>query len=184
MNDDEFVILEEEIVKRVKELAQEINTYYIRKKINFINVLFISTGAFIFTSDLIRELNVLGLKMKTSEIMVHSYYGTDSGTLELKEDDFCDLDLKNSHLLMIDDILDTGRTLATIKKKILEIYEPSSIEICVFLKKQIEEKKLGLDIKFVGFTIPNIFVVGYGLDYNGEYRELPYIIDFNQLNRD
>lgn len=184
MDDNEFVILEEEIEERVLELAKEINNYYNNKGINSINVIFILTGAFIFTSDLIRELNILGLKMKTRDITVHSYYGTESGQIELIEKDFRELNLNNSDVLIIDDILDTGKTLSAVRKKILEMYDINSLEVCVFLKKRIEGREVNFNINFIGFTIPNLFVVGYGLDYNGEYRELPYIIDLGQLREE
>ncbi|MHA1723661.1 MAG: phosphoribosyltransferase [Promethearchaeota archaeon] len=181
MEEEDFVILEEEIRQRVQELAKEIYHFYSEKKITLIHVIFVLTGAFIFTSDLIRELNSLGLKMKIKEIIVHSYRGMYSGEILLEERDFLDLKLNNAEVLVLDDILDTGKTLQEVKKKILEIYAVKSLELCVFLKKENNERQVDLDIRFVGFNIPNIFVVGYGLDYNGEYRELPYIINLAQL---
>ncbi len=184
MEEEDFVILEEEIKQRVQELAKEIHEFYSEKKISLIHVIFVLTGAFIFTSDLIRELNSLGIKMKIKEIIVHSYRGMHSGEVLLEDRDFLDLKLNNADVLILDDILDTGKTLHAIKEKILEIYAIKSMEFCVFLKKENNERQVDLDIRFVGFNIPNIFVVGYGLDYNGEYRELPYIINLAQLMKD
>ncbi len=167
------LISEEELKRRVEELANEISSEFRDKDPVVICVL---KGAFVFVSDLIRKLDI----PVTTEFIRVSSYGNNvvtSGEVKLE------LDLANSvanrHLILVEDIVDTGLTLQYLRAN-LSARSPASIRVCALLHKPDNNVKLST-IDFVGFNIPGKFVVGYGLDYQGYYRNLPYIAHIEDL---
>lgn len=132
----------------------------------------ILTGAIVFVADLIREMP---LKMSLRLVAVSSYPGTSmqsKGAILRSE---LPNDLRGRHVLIIDDILDSGQTLATVRDLILE-QRPSSLRICVLLRKDVPKRVVDVKAHYVGFDIANEFVVGYGLDYDGYYRNHPEVV--------
>lgn len=158
-----------DINKNVKILGKELTNVYKNRQVTVLSLL---NGSFVFTADLVREMEV---DVDIKFLKVKSYEGTESsGLLTIKNQDFNFNQLDNKHVLVVDDILDTGLTLDTICKKIRNETEALSINSCVLLDKQVKRKTVK-SANFTCFKIPNEFVVGYGLDYNGKYRNLPYI---------
>lgn len=164
---NEILIDEATIKKRVKELGEEISKDYEGKNIVAICVL---KGAVIFMSDLIREI-----KEETMiDFMAVSSYGQStksSGVVKILKD--LDIDIENEHVLIVEDIVDSGVTLKYLKEY-LSARKPASIKICTLLDKP-ERRRVEIEIDYVGFSVLNKFIVGYGLDYNQHYRNLPYI---------
>ncbi len=158
------------IEKRVKGLAQEIAEAY--KGTEKITLLVVLKGAFMFAADLAREINaVKGAPELEIEFVKASSYGQETVSsgevnVELRPD------VKGKHVLIVEDIIDTGRTL----KKMREIIEEktASVKICTLLDKK-ERREVEVAVEFVGFEIPNKFVVGYGIDCAEEFRELPFV---------
>lgn len=159
-------ISNEKIESRLTLLADIINKDYNNIEIIVLSVL---NGAFMFTADLLKKVNV---KVKVSFIKVSSYEGLNS-TGELKEIIGIDSDLSNKHVLLIEDIVDTGLTINTLLKQ-LNLMGVASVEVCTLLFKPNAFKGVQLP-KYVGFEIENDFVVGYGLDLNGFGRNTPHI---------
>jgi hypoxanthine phosphoribosyltransferase len=158
--DKSFVpyLSEADIQQRISELAHTINTDYAGKEVMFIGIL---NGSFMFAADLYKQIQ---LASSISFIKLASYKGTSStGTvitaIGLEEN------LANKHIILIEDIVDTGKTMASFIPT-LEKQAPQSIAICTLLHKP-EALTQALDIAYIGFAIPNKFVVGYGLDYDG-----------------
>lgn len=166
------LITEKEIQKRVTEMANQIMEEYKEKEITLICIL---KGSIFFTVDLARKMKN---DVKIDFIKVSSYGNgtTSSGQVELK------LDLKdsieNKDVIIVEDIIDTGRTLSYLIK-FLKARKPKSLKLCTLLDKK-ERRKLDIKIDYTGFTIPNKFIVGYGLDYDEKYRNLPYIGYFEE----
>jgi len=156
-----------DIRKRLDELAQQIQQDYRDKELTVLAVL---NGSLIFAADLLRRIP---LKLKLDCISASSYHGTESsGTVDLNRIAFPNLE--GRHVLLLDDILDTGLTLAAIKEKLLKESSPLSLKLCVLLRK-IKPRVRPVDADYVGFEIADEFVIGYGLDYREQYRNLPYI---------
>jgi len=170
-----YEISSKDIDLRVKELSQEIYEFYNRKNVSSLYFIFLLTSSFIFASDLLRNLSYYDLKINTDVIAVKSYIGTQPTEIKLKLDDLERYNLNNRTILIVDDILDTGNTLKQVRKEILGRFTPKMIHFCCLLEKTDNLRNMDFNVKFIGFEIPKIFVVGYGLDYNGLYRELPYI---------
>jgi hypoxanthine phosphoribosyltransferase len=167
---DRILIPRDRIAARVRELAAEIVAAYEKDHIDGLTLVTILSGSLIFLADLIRELP---LRMKIGLITVSSYRGatTESrGSIILHE---LNTDVAGRHVLLIDDILDTGGTLRMVRQR-LEAAGARSVRTCVLLCKP---SKAPQDVKadFVGFDIDDVFVVGYGLDYNDLYRNFPDI---------
>jgi len=165
-----FTVLFDEtaIKERVALLADRINQDYAGKTPLLITIL---KGSFIFVADLVRKLNI---EHKVEFMTVASYFDNDphiSGKLELKLD--LERNIHGQDVIIIEDIVDTGKTLNYIYHN-LQIRQPASIEIVTLLDKK-ENREVDLNIKYTGFEIPNRFVVGYGLDDAGLFRNLPYI---------
>lgn len=162
----EILVSRERIEKRVKELAAEISADYEGKCVFFIGVL---KGCFLFLSDLAKHVEV---GTNVDFMMLSSYSGTESTgivrtLLDLKQS------IEGKHVIIVEDIVDSGLTMSYMLKN-LKTRNPKSIEICTLLNKP-SCRKVKVPIKYCGFEIPNKFVVGYGLDYNELYRNLPYI---------
>jgi len=161
----------EQIQKRVRELADEISRDYAGRELLVVSLL---KGAFMFTSDLVRAIRV---PVTLDFISTSSYSETEtSGKVKIH----CELrsEVKGKDVLIIEDIADTGITLDFIKRRLSDL-GPRSLKICAFLdKKERRLKDIALD--YVGFEIPNEYVVGYGLDYDDRFRNLPYIAVFKK----
>ncbi|MHB8894214.1 MAG: hypoxanthine phosphoribosyltransferase [Candidatus Geothermincolia bacterium] len=165
---EETVFTQDEIQGRVRELAREINKDYAEEGVLLVGIL---KGAFIFLADLARNLTI----PVQFDFIACSSYGSatrTSGVVRILKD--LDCDIESRHVLIVEDIIDTGLTLSYLLKN-LEARGPASLEICSLLNKPSVEGKVDLPIKYEGFSIPDVFVVGYGLDYDQNYRNLPYI---------
>jgi len=162
----EVLINEKKISQRIKELSSEISRDYINKELLLVGVL---NGSIVFLSDLIRQLRA---NFVLDFIAVSSYRGTESsGDVTVSMDLRASAERKD--VLLVEDIVDSGSTLDCVRKRILA-KNPSSLKVCALLEKN-GAKKIPVNIDYVGFKIPACFVVGYGLDYNGKHRGLPYI---------
>ena len=156
------LLTEEQIRQRVRELGEELTRDYEGKSPVIVGV---------FYADMIREIKT---PCQMDFMWISSYAGTAStGNMEVKRD--ISSDIKGRHVLILEDIYDTGNSLDFTYRHLLS-KEPASLKICTFLDKP-ERRKPGITLKpdYVGYTVPNEFVVGYGLDYNEYYRNLPYI---------
>jgi hypoxanthine phosphoribosyltransferase len=165
-NLSEILITREQIEKRVREIASDITRDYHGKEIFFIGVL---KGCFIFLSDLIKNVK---LDTNVDFMMISSYDGKQSSgivriLLDLKQP------IDGKDVIVVEDIVDTGLTINYLIKT-LKTRRPKTIEVCTLLNKP-SCRKINVNLKYVGFNIPDKFVVGYGLDYNEYYRNLPYI---------
>jgi len=158
---------ESAIYKRLDELAAEITKDYRGREITVIAIL---NGSFIFMADLLRRIP---LQLQVDCLSVSSYHGIkSSGRVNFRQTQVADT--RGRHVLILDDILDSGTTLHTIRERLAAESGALSLKICVLLRKRIEGPRL-VEADYVGFDIPNEFVVGYGLDYNQRYRNLPFI---------
>lgn len=160
----------EEIATRVKELGNQISLDYKGKDLVVISLL---RGSFIFTSDLVRELSI----PVEVDFMTTSSYGhseESSGHVDIVND--IRTVIKGKDVLIVDDIMDSGFTLENVVKH-LEDQSPNSIKISVMLDKP-SRRKIELSPDYVGFTISDVFIVGYGLNYGDFYRNIPYIFTF------
>jgi hypoxanthine phosphoribosyltransferase len=157
----------EEIAARVAELGAEITAAYPDGELLILGLL---KGSFIFVSDLVREIR----RPLQVDFLVASSYGdstVSSGTVRLLYDP--ELTLENKHILLVEDIVDTGRTLNRLMD-LLQARNPRSLEICALLHKHIAHE-LRYPTRFIGFDAPHEFLVGYGLDHAENFRHLPYI---------
>jgi hypoxanthine phosphoribosyltransferase len=157
---------ESTILSRLDELASEITEDYRDRDLTVIAVL---NGSLVFMADLLRRIP---LHLQLDCLSASSYRGTKSSGQVSLQGKF--RDVRNRHVLILDDILDTGATLKAIREHIAAESDALSIKICVLLRKKLDVPKKA-DADYVGFDIPNEFVVGYGLDYNERYRNLPFI---------
>ena len=163
----EVLFSEEELDRRVSELAEQINRDYADKEILLVSVL---RGSFIFMADLARKIT----RPCRIDFMSVSSYGkgtSSSGQVQITKD--LSEDISGLHVIVVEDILDSGNTLSYLLR-ILEQRHPASIRLCTLLDKP-ERRKVEVAVHYSGFTIPDAFVVGYGLDYAERYRNLPYI---------
>ncbi len=168
-----FRIGEEDIQKRVKELADEINRDYAGKEILLVGVL---KGAFIFLADLIRHINV---PVKVDFLAVSSYGQQTESTGEVRMVKDLDHPIDGEHVLVVEDILDTGLTLSYIVR-LLRDRNPASLKTVVLLDKP-EKRRVEFEADYVGFKVPPVFLVGYGLDAYERYRNLPYITELSAV---
>ncbi|PYO35937.1 MAG: hypoxanthine phosphoribosyltransferase [Gemmatimonadetes bacterium] len=162
-----IVFDEETIARRVRELGQEITTRYSDGELLVLGLL---KGSFIFLSDLVRRID----RPLQVDFLVAASYGAEtvsSGNVRLLYDP--ETELAGKHILLVEDIVDTGRTLNRLVS-LLKERGPRSLEICALLHKHIAEP-LALEPAFIGFDAPKAFLVGYGLDHAQNFRHLPYI---------
>ena len=158
---------EEELRRRVAEIAAEIDRDYAGKEPLLVSVL---RGSFVFMADLCRRIDL----PCTIDFMSVSSYGSgtsSTGQVQITKD--LSGDISGKHILVVEDILDSGNTLSYLLK-LLEQRKPASIRLCTLLDKP-ERRVKPVEVHYSGFTIPDAFVVGYGLDYAEHYRNLPYI---------
>ncbi|QOR34525.1 hypoxanthine phosphoribosyltransferase [Clostridium sp. 'deep sea'] len=158
---------EEQIKKRVSEIAAQISVDYQSKDVLLVCVL---RGSIIFTADLIREISI---PVKVDTIAVSSYGNSteSSGVVRLIKD--LDETIKDVHVLIVEDIIDSGLTLQYLIN-MLKQRNPASVKVCTLLDKR-ERRMSNVIPDYAGFIIPNEFVIGYGMDYGEYYRQLPYI---------
>jgi hypoxanthine phosphoribosyltransferase len=163
----DVLIPAEKIQERVDELGRQIMTDYKGQPLTIVGVL---TGSLMFLADLMRRLD---LPLRIALIQTSSYRGeaTTRGQLKVQSDLLPDL--TGRHILILDDILDTGHTLAYLVRHIGGL-QPASIKTAVLLRKSGRQEE-ALEPDYCGFQIPDEFVIGYGLDYNDEHRNLPFI---------
>jgi len=166
------LLSKDEISKRVKELGSEIKESYGDEHITCVVVL---KGSFIFASDLVREIESNNISIEF--VQLSSYRGMNStGEVDMLMGDL--QIFKSKNVLIVEDIVDTGLTLSFFME-LLNKVGVNSMKVCSLLEKyEIHQGKIGID--FLGFKIPDKFVIGYGLDYDEKYRNLPYIGVFNE----
>ncbi|MFL6073037.1 MAG: hypoxanthine phosphoribosyltransferase [Mycobacteriales bacterium] len=164
---ESVIVPRERIEARVQELADAVSADYAGKEILLVGVL---KGAFVFMADFARALS----RPVTLEFMAVSSYGastSSSGVVRILKD--LDRSIAGEHVVLVEDIIDSGLTLSWLLKN-LQSRNPASVEVVTLLRKP-DSLKSSVPVRYVGFDIPNEFVVGYGLDYAERYRELPYI---------
>ena len=162
-----MLIDEETLQRRIRDLGEEISADYAGRDLLLIGVL---KGAVFFMADLMRQLTV-GCEI---DFMAISSYGasTDSsGVVRILKD--LDINIEGRDVLVVEDIIDSGLTLSYLMRN-LESREPASLEVCALLTKP-ERREIDVPVRYVGFEIPNRFVIGYGLDFGERYRNLPYV---------
>ena len=164
---DEILLTEEQIRQRLDELALEIQHDYTDRDLTLVAIL---TGSTMFVADLLRRLP---MQLRLDYIGVSSYHGQTRTTGELVVTKALKLDVRDRDVLVMDDILDTGLTLVKVREMIQKL-QPRSLKFCAFLEKDVPHRE-DVQADYVGFHIPNKFVVGYGLDYRERYRNLPYV---------
>lgn len=157
----------ETIANRVKELAKEITEDYKGKDLVCICLL---KGGVLFLTDLIKEID-LDLEIDFMDVSSYGALTVSSGEVRILKD--LDASVKDRDLLIVEDIIDTGVTLSKVVE-LLKSRQARSIEIVSFLNKP-DRRKIDMDVKYIGYEIPDYFVVGYGLDFDEKYRNLPYI---------
>ena len=158
---------QEEIENKVTELAKQIEKDYEGQDLLLVGIL---KGASVFVADLMRKIN---LNVNIDFMSVSSYgSGTvSSGTVKILKD--LDVDIKDKNVLIVEDIIDSGITLRNLYDTLMT-REPRSLKLCTLLNKP-ERKKVDVNVDYVGFVIEDKFIVGYGIDYDEKYRNLPYI---------
>jgi hypoxanthine phosphoribosyltransferase len=167
----ERVIIEEpEIGIRVLQLAERISSDFHGKEMVVIGIL---KGSFIFLADLVRLMYQHKLHPQVDFMILSSYGNSTSPSTQIKIERDVSVDVEGKSVLVVDDILDTGRTMLYLTER-LKWLEPAMVRTCVFLDKPAR-RKVKIEADYVGFTVSDQFVVGYGLDFQGFYRERPYI---------
>jgi hypoxanthine phosphoribosyltransferase len=165
-----IIVTEDELQQRIRELGKKLTSDYAGRPVLLVGVL---KGAFMFMSDLARAIDL----PVEFDFMAVSSYGSatrTSGVVRILMD--LDLDLSERHVVIVEDIVDSGLTLAYLRKN-LAARGPASLEVCALLLKE-GLQKVDPDLKYVGFRIPPDFVVGYGLDVGQRFRNLPYIVEY------
>lgn len=157
----------EEIQRKIHELGSRISTDYADKDLLVVGVL---KGAIFFMSDLLRSLRI-SVRMDFMHCTSSSSKGKGVNPVQM----LCDVkeDIKGKHVLLVEDIVDSGVTLQYLRQMLAD-RGPASLKVCVLLDKA-ERRKVAIEADYAGFRIPNKYVVGYGLDYKDRYRNLPYI---------
>lgn len=167
-------ISEEELIAKIKEIAQQINEDYVGKKVHLVCIL---SGSVFFTCELAKYITV----PVTMDFMRVSSYGegmNSTGTISIDQD--LNMSIEGRHVLVVEDIVDSGRTLALLSN-ILKKRDPASLRLCSLLDKP-SRRVTPVSIDYLGFEIEDYFVVGFGLDYAQKYRNLPYIGELELLD--
>lgn len=167
-------ISEEELIAKIKEIAQQINEDYVGKKVHLVCIL---SGSVFFTCELAKYITV----PVTMDFMRVSSYGDgmdSTGTISIDQD--LNMSIEGRHVLVVEDIVDSGRTLALLSN-ILKKRDPASLRLCSLLDKP-SRRVTPVTIDYLGFEIEDYFVVGFGLDYAQKYRNLPYIGELELLD--
>jgi len=163
----EVLIDEDRLKRRIVELGEEISNDYADQDVLLVGVL---KGAVFFMSDLMRHLTIA---CEIDFMAISSYAGAteSSGVVRILKD--LDMNIESRHVLVVEDIIDSGLTLSYLIRN-LEAREPATLEVCALLTKP-DRREIDVPVRYVGFEIPNRFVVGYGLDFAEKYRNLPYV---------
>ena len=168
LNDFEKVLIsKEQLETRIQEMADQISCDYKGKKPLFICIL---KGSIFFTADLLKKLSIPA----QIECMAVSSYGADtksSGEVKVVKD--LSVAINGKDVIIVEDIVDSGNTLSYLKRLLLQ-RKPASLKICTLLDKP-ERRRVEIDVDYIGFSIPDEFVIGYGLDYNEDYRQLDQV---------
>ena len=167
-------ISEEELIAKIKEIAQQINEDYVGKKVHLVCI---RSGRVFFTCELAKYITV----PVTMDFMRVSSYGEgmdSTGTISIDQD--LNMSIEGRHVLVVEDIVDSGRTLALLSN-ILKKRDPASLRLCSLLDKP-SRRVTPVSIDYLGFEIEDYFVVGFGLDYAQKYRNLPYIGELELLD--
>ena len=165
---EKVLIAEEQLQARIRELGEELTREYADKDPIVVGVL---KGVVVFYADMVRQLKI---PCQMDFMCISSYSGTSTtGNMIVRKD--VSADIKGRHVLILEDIFDTGNSLDFVVKH-LQSKEPASLKICTLLDKP-ERRKAGITLQcdWTGFVVPNEFVVGYGLDFNEHFRNLPYV---------
>ena len=164
---EKILVSEEQIQAKVEEFAQILSKEYAGKNPVFVGAL---KGVVMFFADVVKKVDI---PCQIDFIWVSSYKGTESCKMEMKRD--VSVDIEGRHVVILEDIFDTGNSLDFTYRHLMS-KKPASLKICTLLDKP-ERRNPAVTLKpdYVGFTVPNEFVVGYGLDYNEYYRNLPYV---------
>jgi hypoxanthine phosphoribosyltransferase len=171
-----ILVSKEEIKEKTIELAQQISKDYAGKEIVLVGVL---KGGFVFLADLMREITI---PVDMDFIAVSSYGDStsSSGVVRIIKD--IDIDVTGKHVLIVEDLVDTGLTLSYIKE-LFNTRAPASVKICTALDKP-SRRKVKIDVDYEGIIIPDEFVIGYGLDYKGKYRNLPDVCILEPVSKE
>ena len=163
---ERILFTDQQIARRIREMSREIERDFRGREMVVVSLL---NGTVMFLADLLRRLS---LPLRLDFLGVSSYgAGTESGDLVYTKE--LRLDVRQRDVLLVDDILDTGKTLSRVIPKLCAL-KPRRIKVCVLLDKR-ERRVEKVSANYVGFVIPNVFVVGYGLDYAEKYRNLPFV---------
>ena len=164
----DILISEQDVRSRIAELGQEITNFYQHKNIHTpLVVVGLLRGSFMFMADLVREIH---LTVEIDFMTTSSYGNAMNSNHDVRISKDLDGDIKGKHVLIVEDIIDTGYTLQKVRD-ILNLREPSSLTICTLLDKP-SRREVDVPVDWVGFTIPDEFVVGYGIDYAQRHRNL------------
>lgn len=167
MKIDKIIFNETEIAEKVIEIASKLDEYFKGEQITFICIL---KGSYMFFSDLLKHIKS-DVRIDFMQVSSYGSSTVSSGKLNIKKD--LDIDVEGKNVVIVEDIIDTGITLFNLKQYILD-KKPKDLKICAFLDK-FERRTADVEADYVGYRIEDRFVVGYGLDVNEEYRNLPYI---------
>lgn len=166
----ETLYSKDEVLTCINELAKEINQYYQQKQCQNLVVVGLLRGSFMFMADLVRKLE---LPVEVDFLTASSYGSSTESSRDVKILKDLDGDIQGKDVLIVEDIIDTGFTLSKVGE-ILKLRDPNSLTICTLLDKP-SRREVEVPVKWVGFEIPDEFVVGYGIDYAQKYRNLDYI---------
>jgi hypoxanthine phosphoribosyltransferase len=168
----EVLIDEDALASRITELADEVSTDYAGRDLLLIGVL---KGAVFFMADLMRQITV---PCEVDFMAISSYGGStdSSGVVRILKD--LDINIRDRDVLVVEDIIDSGLTLQYLMRN-LRSREPSSLEVCALMTKPAR-REIEIPVRYIGFEIPNRFVIGYGLDFAERYRNLPYVGVLNE----
>jgi hypoxanthine phosphoribosyltransferase len=168
----EVLIEEDALAKRITELADEVSSDYVGRDLLLIGVL---KGAVFFMADLMRQITV---PCEVDFMAISSYGGStdSSGVVRILKD--LDINIRDRDVLVVEDIIDSGLTLQYLMRN-LRSREPASLEVCALMTKPAR-REIEIPVRYVGFEIPNRFVIGYGLDFAERYRNLPYVGVLNE----
>ncbi|HEV8243045.1 MAG TPA: hypoxanthine phosphoribosyltransferase [Nitrospirales bacterium] len=170
------IVTQEEMRVRIRELGRQITADYAQKDLILVGIL---KGAYAFYADLARAIR---LPLRVDFLVVSSRAGKAKPAEKVKVLTELTEDIAGRHVLLVEDIVDSGSTVQHIRKT-LEVRKPKSIKVCALLNKQAR-RRVDVAVDYVGFNIPNKFVVGYGLDYQQKYRNLPYLAVLNKVDEE
>jgi len=168
------IVTQEQMRARIKEMGRQISADYAGKDVVLVGVL---KGAYAFYADLARAIRI---PVRVDFIVVASYGSGATSSGKVKQVTELTEDIKGKDVLLIEDIVDSGLTVQYLVKSLAK-KKPKSIKVCTLLSKP-ERRVVDVDVEYVGFKIPNKYVVGYGLDYQQKYRNLPYLAVLDQTD--